>query len=215
MSDMAQPRQATWFFDFISPFAYLQWRRLQSHRDRVVLRPRPVLLAGLLGHHGQKGPAEIPAKRAFTYQYAHWQARALGIPFRFPPTHPFNPLAALRLCIALGNSDAAVDAIFSHLWADGARGDTPEALAALAARLGIADIAAATSAPEVKAALRENTESAIAAGAFGVPTLLVDGHAFWGQDATPMVLDYLDGKLSFDDSEMQRLRDLPASASRI
>ena len=212
---MAHPRQATWFFDFISPFAYLQWQRLKPHRDRLVLQPRPVLLAGLLGHHGQKGPAEIPAKRIFTYQFADWQARALGIPFRFPPAHPFNPLAALRLCIAAGSSDESVDAIFAHLWAEGARGDTPESLAPLAVRLGISDIATATAAPETKAALRANTEAAIAAGAYGVPTLAIDGHAFWGQDATAMALDYLDGKLDFDDGEMRRLRDLPTAASRI
>lgn len=212
---MTGARRAIWYFDFISPFAYLQWRRFAALRERVALEPRPVLFAALLDHFGQKGPAEIAHKRIFSYQFVDWQARRLGIPFRFPPAHPFNPLAALRLSLALGNSEAVIDGLFEQIWGRGEAGDTPESLAPLASRLGLRDIAAATGASEVKAALRANTEAAIRAGVFGVPTAVVDGHAFWGQDATPMLVDYLDGKLSFDEGEMRRLRDLPSAATRM
>ena len=90
-------KRATWYFDFISPFAYLQWRRLRDER-RLALEPVPILFAAVLDHVGQKGPAEIPGKRTFTYRFVHWQARRAGVPLRFPPAHPFNPMAALRLC---------------------------------------------------------------------------------------------------------------------
>lgn len=53
---------ADWYFDFISPFAYLQFVRL-GELAGARLRLRPVLFAGLLQHWGQLGPAEIPAKR--------------------------------------------------------------------------------------------------------------------------------------------------------
>ena len=59
-----------------------------------------MLFAGILGAHGQKGPAEIPAKRAFTYRFVLWQAKRLGIPLKLPHEHPFNPLPLLRLAIA-------------------------------------------------------------------------------------------------------------------
>ena len=89
-----------WYFDFISPFAYLQWRRLRSDHADIALNPKPVLLAAILNHVGQLGPAEIPQKRRHTYRIVLWQARQAGIPLRFPPAHPFNPLPALRLCLA-------------------------------------------------------------------------------------------------------------------
>ena len=86
-----------WYFDFVSPFAYLQSERLASLPPRVAIRFRPVLFAGLLDANGQKGPAEITAKRNFTYRFVVWQARKLGIPLKFPHEHPFNPLPLLRL----------------------------------------------------------------------------------------------------------------------
>ncbi len=86
---------ADWYFDFVSPFAYLQSEQLASLGPGVAVRYRPVLFAGLLGANGQKGPAEIPAKRTFTYRYCIWRAQELGIGFRFPPEHPFNPLPLL------------------------------------------------------------------------------------------------------------------------
>ena len=58
---------------------------------------RPVLFAGMLAHHGQKGPAEIEAKRAWTFRHVHWLAHSHGIPMDTPARHPFNPLPLLRL----------------------------------------------------------------------------------------------------------------------
>ena len=205
-----------WYFDFISPFAYLQWRRL--HRDHpqvaVDLQPRPVLLAGLLQHWGTVGPAEIEPKRRFTYRFVLWQARQWSIPLTFPPAHPFNPLPALRLAIAADCTPLAVTTIFDHLWRDGRAGDTLEALAPVAAALGIADPAAAIASDAVKTRLRRHGEMAIAAGVFGVPTLVGGGEAFWGVDATAMALDWLRDPDGFDDPDMRALAQLPQAARR-
>ena len=57
---------ADWYFDFVSPFAYLQLMDFKRLPDSLGIRYRPVLFAGLLGHWGQKGPAEIPDKRRRT-----------------------------------------------------------------------------------------------------------------------------------------------------
>ena len=69
---------ADWYFDFVSPFAYLQSEQLAALAPRIAVRYKPVLFAGLLDANGHKGPAEIPAKRAFTYRFVLWQARKLG-----------------------------------------------------------------------------------------------------------------------------------------
>ncbi len=111
--------QADWYFDFVSPYAYLQLMDFKRLPDSLEIRYRPVLFAGLLKHWGQKGPAEIPAKRRHTYRQCQWLADRAGVPFKFPPVHPFNPLRALRLCIALGTEPAVIGAIFEFIFAEG------------------------------------------------------------------------------------------------
>ena len=202
-----------WYFDFISPFAYLQWRRLRSDHPDVALNPKPVLLAAILNHVGQLGPAEIPQKRRHTYRIVLWQARRAGIPLRFPPAHPFNPLPALRLCLAAPDRHAAVDAIFAHLWEHGRQGDSIEALAEVARTLGIDDPAAAIARDEVKRELLANGEEAIGLGIFGVPTLKVRDELFWGFDATDLALAYREDEGALD-AEMRRVDAIPEAVQR-
>jgi 2-hydroxychromene-2-carboxylate isomerase len=203
-----------WYFDFISPFSYLQLASVQQWRERFVITPVPIAFGAVLKHHGQLGPAEIPGKREFTYRFVQWQADCARIHLSFPPAHPFNPLAALRLCIAAGATWEAVEAVFNHIWHDSRAGSNAAELAEVGRRLGISDVERATGAPEVKAKLRANTEAAIAAGVFGVPTLRVDDTLFWGNDATPMIEDWLAHPTRFDSAEYQRIAMLPVGAER-
>ncbi|TBR39624.1 MULTISPECIES: 2-hydroxychromene-2-carboxylate isomerase [Dyella] len=203
-----------WYFDFISPFAWLQWPKIKALAQTQQVTLHPILFASVLDHVGQKGPAEIPAKREFSYRFVLWRAREAGQPLRFPPQHPFNPLASLRLSIAAGNTIEAVDAIFSWIWAQGQVADTAESLQSVAAPLGIADPVAALADPLVKQQLRENTEAAIAAGVYGVPTLSIDGQLFWGGDAHDFAMAYLRDRGLFDDSEMKRITGLPIGVAR-
>ena len=196
-----------WYFDFISPFSYLHWQKVKALAATREVTPVPVVFGAILDALGQKGPAEIPGKREFTYRHVLWQARQGGVPLRFPPAHPFNPLTALRLCVAAGSTVAAVDALFDWIWKQGNAGDSIEALAPVAAALGI-DPAMAQD-EGVKARLRANTEEAIAAGVYGVPTLAFDGQLFWGNDAHDFAIAALRNPEVLADAEMQRVRALP------
>jgi 2-hydroxychromene-2-carboxylate isomerase len=205
---------ANWYFDFVSPFAYLQSEQLASLGPRVSIRYRPVLFAGLLGANGQKGPAEIPSKRAFTYRFCLWQAKTIGVPLRFPPEHPFNPLPLLRLAIACDSTADAVHRIFRFVWRDGRLPDLPIEWAELAGSLGMHDADARIATAEVKDELRRNTDEAIARGVFGVPTLAIGDELFWGADATAMAADYVAAGCRFDDPEYARVAALPIGAAR-
>ena len=207
-------RTASWYFDVISPFAYLQLARFDRLPGDLDVTYRPVLFAGLLGHWGHKGPAEIEAKRLQTYRFSQWRAEREGIPMRFPPVHPFNPLKALRLCIARGSDAETVRAVFDHIWRDGIGTDTEEGWRALGERLGIDDADALVSASQVKDALRRSTDEAIAAGVYGVPTFSVGGELFWGDDATGMMLDFLADPHLFESGELERVSHMPAGTQR-
>jgi 2-hydroxychromene-2-carboxylate isomerase len=203
-----------WYFDVVSPFAYLQWKTRERLDAVARLRPVPVVLGALLNHWEQKGPAEIPPKRFHTYRACQWRAARLGIPFRFPPAHPFNPISALRLIIALGTTEAAVDAVFTAAFGEGRDISDPAVLAAIGRSFGLADTGAAIATPGVKQQLRANTDAAIARGVFGVPTVAVGDELFWGEDMTEMLGEYLANPSAFDTDEMRRLRTLPAAVQR-
>ncbi|MEZ5591686.1 MAG: 2-hydroxychromene-2-carboxylate isomerase [Gammaproteobacteria bacterium] len=202
-----------WYFDFISPFAYLQSERLHEFPPYGEVHFKPVLFAGLLNHWGQKGPAELPGKRRFSYRHLQWQAQRHGIAFKMPPRHPFNPLQLLRLAIALGCQPQHIQDIFRFVWQEGRDPGNPAELAALQARLGVSD-STIMEQPAIKATLRNNTEQAIGQGIFGVPTILINGELFWGFDATDMALDYLRDPNLFENPEMQRISHLPCGAQR-
>lgn len=181
--------QALWFFDLVSPFSYLHYHKLGPLRDRLQIRAVPVLFAGLLKHWGTKGPAEVPAKRIHTYQYCVWAASQQGLAFRMPPRHPFNPLAAQRLCVALGATDQIVESAFHFVYGEGR--DPEHELVAFGERLEVPDVDALITA-EVKQQLVNNTKSAADLGVFGVPTLIFRDRLFWGSDTVDWALQFLD-----------------------
>src|SRR4029077_7260879 len=119
LTDMATSSTPSidWYFDFVSPFSYICLHRMGDLPADITYRP--VLFAGLLNHWGQKGPAEIPAKRRYTYRWCHWWSEHLGIPFRFPAAPPFNPPPHLRLALAAGPTAQVVGRIFDAIWTTG------------------------------------------------------------------------------------------------
>ncbi|SDR51508.1 2-hydroxychromene-2-carboxylate isomerase [Rhizobiales bacterium GAS191] len=203
-----------WYFDVVSPFAYLALREVEDLSARVPIVFKPVLLGALLNHWGQLGPAEIAPKRVHTYRTALWTARREGIQFRFPPAHPFNPLQLLRLLTALDGRPGAVRQVFDLIWRDGRDPHAPETLQLLRERLAITDLDRLIETSDAKTRLRRETDAAIAAGIFGVPTLRLGDQSFWGADAMPMAKAYLADPLLFADEETRRLDALPKGVER-
>jgi 2-hydroxychromene-2-carboxylate isomerase len=179
-------KRVVFWFDVVSPFAYLAFERLPEALlgCNVEVDYRPLLFAGLLKHWGQKGPAEIEPKRAWTFRHVHWLAHESGIPMATPTQHPFNPLPLLRLALAAGPNRRVVEAVFHHVWRDGGDAVDPARLALLTAQLAPA---LAPHGEAVKQQLRENTALALQHGVFGVPSFELEGRVFWGLDALPML----------------------------
>lgn len=205
-------RNAIWYFDFISPFAYLCLHRLKELPKDLAIEYRPVLFAGVLGHWGQKGPAELPTKRRYTYRISQWTAQRLGVRFRYPAAHPFNPLHHLRLAIACGTTPEAIRTIFDSIWTTGDDAADPARFAGLLKRLGVSQEELGKA--EIKEKLKSNTDSAIQRGVFGVPTFEIDGELFWGADSVDFLKDYLKDPSALRNTEMQRLDSLPVAAAR-
>ncbi|MCP4563509.1 MAG: 2-hydroxychromene-2-carboxylate isomerase [Bosea sp.] len=208
------PAPAFWYFDVISPFAHLALTQLDAIRTYRPVVLKPLVFGGVLKHWGQLGPAEIAPKRVHTYRLATHTAQAMGVPFRFPPAHPFNPLAMLRLLTALDGNEAAVAVAFQLIWGEGRDANDPQVLQEVADAAGRHNALALIGEQEVKDRLRRTTEDAVAAGVFGVPSLVIDGEVFWGADAMAMAQDYLADPETFRSGEMARVSALPEGIQR-
>jgi 2-hydroxychromene-2-carboxylate isomerase len=206
--------QATWYFDVISPFSYLALGEIEELAQRIGITWRPILFAALLERWKHLGPAEIPPKRIHTYRLCVFEAERRGIRFRFPPTHPFNPLKPLRLLAALDADPRAIRIVMDGIWRDGLDLSLEDNWKAACSALGLDPAAALVDAAETKAKLRANTDMAVAAGLFGVPTLQIGEELFWGADALPMARAYLENPEMFKSGEMHRIATLRASVSR-
>ncbi len=207
-------RKLDWYFDYISPYAYLAFHRLKELPPDVEVTFKPTLFAGLLKATGGKGPAEIDGKRLHTYRQTHWMAERMGVPFRYPEGHPFNPLNILRLTIALGPTEDLVAKIFATVWERNWLSDDPDDWRSICDFLEIEDGDALVSRPEVKGTLIANVDEAVSRKVFGVPTAVIDGELFWGVDSMDLLLAYLADPDLFKGPEMARLATLSKSAER-
>ncbi|MEM7277569.1 MAG: DsbA family protein [Pseudomonadota bacterium] len=213
--------EVDFYFDFISPNAYLAWHALRelAASENILIKPHPVIFAALLYQFDQRGPAEIASKALWMGLNVQRKARKMGLALKPPASHPFNPLLSLRLVLSL-DDDAQrlvlIDQLFSAIWAQGVAGDKPEELIEwlnkVLPELKLSASAAQT--PDVKARLRASTDAAIKAGVFGVPTMVVDKMSFFGYDDMEFLHDYILGRDSITQEDIAAWQGTKPSAFR-
>jgi 2-hydroxychromene-2-carboxylate isomerase len=210
-------KHITFYFDPISPYAYLAFEKLPQALEGIShsVTYKPVLFGAILQHFGQLGPAEIAPKRTWTYQHINWLAKEQGVKLQMPASHPFNPIALLRLALACGAQGACnryvTQTLFEHVWQGGQEAGDAQRLSALIEKL---QPKRAPDDAAVKAELKANTDAAITQGIFGVPTMEVDGQLFWGLDALPMLRAYSQGDAWFDSPAWAAAGQLPTGVIR-
>jgi 2-hydroxychromene-2-carboxylate isomerase len=196
------------YLDYLSSNVYLAWTQLpaMAQRHGRAIEPVPVLFAGLLEAHGQMGPAEVRPKARWMARNNLRKAMLLGVPLNPPAFHPFNPLLALRvssLAMDGGSRVRLIDGLLRGVWADRSHVSDPAIVARIADDAGLDGTAlvAAAQQPAAKALLRQQTEDAIDAGVFGVPTMIVDGELFFGYDDFPFLENFLAGRDPLEPAE--------------
>jgi 2-hydroxychromene-2-carboxylate isomerase len=213
-------KQINFYFDVISPYAYLAFEKLPQALEGLSysVQYRPVVFGAILAHFGQLGPAEITPKRQWTYRQIQWLAREQGVQLQMPASHPFNPIALLRLALACNAVSEAgtcnryvTETVLRHVWQGGLEAADVQRLQSLVALL---QPKRAIDDPATKAQLKANTDAAIAQGIFGVPLLEVDGQHFWGLDSLPMLRAYLTGDAWFSSSDWRQAGQRPVGIKR-
>ena len=208
------------FVDPISPYAWIALNSVSDWQQRTgkTIVVRPILFAALLNAHGHKGPAEIPAKRDYVFRDIVRRAGIQRLNLKGPPTHPFNPLLALRA--ATTESDdrkrgLLLTAFANAAWSDGLDISDSDVVAAITAKLGYRDnwLTESVNNSRVKEELKDQTENAISAGVFGVPTLKYGKDIFWGTDSIDTLIWTIKGN-AIDDAFAEKMLSRGASARR-
>ncbi len=192
------------WFEFASTYSYLSAMRIEEEASKrgVVVHWRPFLLGPIFAAQGwNTSPFKIyEAKGRYMWRDMARRAERLGLVFKAPAEDavdrfPQNGLAAARLTLAglhEGWGQAFARAVYKAEWAEGADISDAQTLARLVAAAGGDPTAAATrmQSPEIKSALRANTDDAIARGVFGAPSFTVGEELFWGDDRLEDALDW-------------------------
>lgn len=209
------------YFDPISPYSWLaahHIKQLRASEHEVVCEP--VLLGAMLNAFGQKGPAEIEAKRRYTFADVYRRARAAGLSFEGPPSHPFNPLAALRACHCVQDPAQRFElavTLMDMAWAEGKDISKVDAVLQATDRceIEIPDLEIQLADPQVKARVKDATQAAIDRGVFGVPMLSVNDELFWGSDRVSDAFAAARGdRAPIDQALLDRVLTRPTSATR-
>ena len=194
---MDRPHLDFWF-EFASTYSYPAAMRIAPlARDAgVAVRFRPFLLGPIFKAQGwDTSPFNLyPAKGRNMWRDLERICADLDLPFRRPDPFPQISITAARVAL-VGLADAWGEdfcrAVYRAEFGEGRRIDDPKLLAGLLAELGVdgGRVLAAVQSPEIKDALRRQTEEAQGLGLFGAPSFVTeDGELFWGNDRLTQAL---------------------------
>jgi 2-hydroxychromene-2-carboxylate isomerase len=182
--------RSIFFFDLGSPYAYLAAERVSGLFTEAGLEQpewQPILLGGLFQRYGRDSWGNGPGRTDGMAEVER-RAAAQGLPpIAWPEPWPGNMLTAMRAASfakQTGRTVAFSLAAFRQAFAAGRDLSDPDnvAIAGAACELHPRALLKAVQTDVVKRGLREATERAGELGVRGVPSLLVGGEVFWGDD---------------------------------
>ena len=188
------------WYDFHSPWAYLAATRIEAlaARHEVAARWRPLHLPRLIEAIGGRRPLEENA--AFVAWYKQdlqdW-AELYGITIRYHPDYPLRPARALRAALRaeeMGAQPAFALAVFRAYWSENRDISDIGVLTGIGTACGLdgALIGAAAADAGYGRRLEANTREAIGRGIFGVPSMIIRGKLFFGNDRLDLLERWLD-----------------------
>lgn len=194
-------------FGVSSRYSYLAISQLPKLTAEfgVRFRWRPVTTIALVrqARGGGSTPFDgAPPAMQYDFKWRRQDAEAwaalYGIPFREPHGRLKYDAALLNLgCVAaevLGAIETFVPALQREIFVTDRAGEITQAdIVAVARGAGLDPLAFATLIDDAgtKTAAQAIQDEAVAKGAFGVPTFLVDGKVIWGNDRIPLLKHHL------------------------
>lgn len=213
--------QVRFYFDFISPYAWMALEQAQEFADanRVTWELRPISYGATLSQTGLVGPVEVPSKRNYTFDDVARCAQLAGLELEGPPAHPFRSLEALRLMTLLRDHPGSLEfarQLAAACWSRGMDLTDVQVLKELLQAFDpeVSPLIEGLSDPEAKRGLILGTKEALEAGVFGVPTFEFEGELFWGCDRLPHLSARLAGDLRPARDKSRRMLKRPSAIDR-
>ena len=198
------------FFDCSSPWTYLAFENIQplaAEFDAEIVW-RPVLVGGIFNavnpgvEYKKRLATEPPRKMTYYLKDLGDWARAAGLAIKFPPPgHPVNSVKAMRACLILREQGKLVPwarAVFSAYFGEGLDISSDAVLETLSRTVNVDPnwLLGRIAEQSVKDALRADVDDAIARGAFGSPTMYLDGDdMYFGVDRLQMLREAMERKI--------------------
>ena len=186
-------KEIDFYFDFISPYAYLAYKKIQSLPKDIRINYKPILLGGLHNLEGITAPAFIKPKLKHMMNDCLLISKKYNFDFKWNSKFPINSLNIMRGCfdINLSNRDLYIETMFNAYWKYNLDISKEEILIPLLEQCKIdKDIfLKKIKDPDIKEKLKEATNNAHIKEVFGAPTFIVNKKIFWGQDRFEFALD--------------------------
>jgi 2-hydroxychromene-2-carboxylate isomerase len=191
---VAHSPKVDFLFDFGSPNAYLSDLLIPGIEKRTGVKFNyvPVLLGGIFKATNNKSPFEslrdIPSKMAHQKAETERFLRKNNITtYKSNPHFPVNTLMLMRGAVAAqmdGVFDPYFKAAYHHMWEEPKKMDDLETFRAAfkSSGIDIDRLIERAQQDDVKKKLIDNTNEAVARGAFGSPTFFVGSEMFFGKD---------------------------------
>jgi 2-hydroxychromene-2-carboxylate isomerase len=181
------------YFGTISPYSWFAAERLGD------LLPdahwRPVFAGGLFRSAGRVSWG-ITSERQKRIEECDRRAAAYGLgPVRWPDGWPGNDVLSARAMVVADRNHRLIPFALAAMRAcfqEGQDVTQPDVLASLAVAAGLegAELLEQAAAPANKETLRAINDEAVAAGVIGVPSLVINGEVFWGDDRLTEAVAY-------------------------
>ena len=188
-ADRQVPTRIQFYFDFLSPFAYLARHRLSdlARQHDWAVDYIAIDLARAKTAIGNVGPGnrDLPVKLAYIKQDLQRWAKLYGINLVFPPSYNSQKLnMGLYFPQCQGVEADYVRRAFHQVWGLGNAPDSNDVLSTVAAEMGWnpADFLHFVDGEGGICMYMEATRQAIARSVFGVPTMAVGNEQWWGND---------------------------------
>ena len=186
-------KEIDFYFDFISPYAYLAYKKIQSLPKDIRINYKPILLGGLHNLEGITAPAFIKPKLKHMISDCDLIANKNKSNFIWNSKFPINSLSVMRgyLFINAENRELYMNVMFDAYWKDNLDISNEKILKNLIEKCkinsskffdGIKDL-------KIKDELKSITQDAHDKGIFGAPTFVVNNKIFWGQDRLEFALE--------------------------
>ena len=176
------------YYDFGSPTAYLAWTQIEKADEiKFNVEYRPVLLGGIFKATDNKPPGTVKAKANWMFEDIKMYANNYNVNFAMNNAFPVNTLYLMRGAIFAKKKGILKDynkAMFNAMWVNNVNLNVSKNIIDVleSNNLESKEFLEAAENNDIKEELKADTSLAVTKGLFGVPSFIVDGKLYFGQD---------------------------------